>query len=121
MRAMCVVSFLTLLTLVSGERRLVSAGDAVGSLLVESDPAGAAVYVDGRLAGETPLTLAALSVGQHRVRLVRLGYLENSRVITVTRNARATLRARLTDPAPQAKTAALKIVVVEGEGAVNII
>jgi len=61
-------------------------------------------------------------VGTHRVRLVRLGFLENSRVVTITRGDRATVRARLTDPAPQsAKAAALKIVVLEGEGAVNVI
>jgi hypothetical protein len=35
---------------VGGEQRILSAGDAAGSLLVESDPAGASVYVDGRLA-----------------------------------------------------------------------
>src|SRR5262245_37985852 len=98
------------------------ATDAVGSLLVESDPVGASVFVDGRLAGETPLTLPAIAPGVHRVRIVRLGYLENSRLVTVKSGTRATLRARLTDPAPQtAQAAALKIVVVEGEGAVNII
>src|SRR6185436_15590098 len=93
-----------------------------GSLLVESEPAGASVYVDGRLAGETPLTLPSIAAGVHRVRVVRLGYLENSRLVTVKSGTRATLRAQLTDPAPQtARGAALKIVVVEGEGAVNII
>jgi PEGA domain-containing protein len=92
------------------------------SLVVDSSPAGASVYVDGRLAGETPLTLPAIAAGLHRVRVVRLGYLENSRLVTVKSGARATLRARLTDPAPQAApAAALKIVVLEGEGAVNII
>jgi hypothetical protein len=111
-----------LVALVCGEQRIVSAADAPGSLRIESDPAGASVYVDGRLAGETPVTLPAIAVGVHRVRVLRLGYLENSRLVTIKPGARATLRARLTDPAPQtAKAAVLKIVVVEGEGAVNII
>jgi hypothetical protein len=58
----------------------------------------------------------------HRVRLLRLGYLENSRLLTVKAGGRATLRARLTSPRPQtAGQAALRIVVLEGEGAVNII
>ena len=96
--------------------------DTPGSMRVESDPAGASVYVDGRLAGETPVTVPELAAGIHRVRVVRLGYLENSRLVTVKAGAHATLRMRLTDPAPQAaKAAALKIVVLEGEGAVNII
>jgi len=110
------------LLLVRGALSVLSADSGGGVLLVESDPAGASVYVDGRLAGETPLTLAAVAAGIHRVRVVRLGYLEHSRLVTVTSGARATLRARLTDPAPQtARAAALKIVVLEGEGAVNII
>ena len=93
-----------------------------GSLLVESVPAFASVYIDGRLAGETPLTLTTVAAGEHRVRMTRLGYLENSRVVTVKPGDRATVRARLTNPSPQpSNAAALKIVVVEGEGAVNII
>jgi hypothetical protein len=111
-----------IVALVRGERPILSAADVLGSLVVESDPAGASVYVDGRLAGETPLTLPAVAAGVHRVRVVRLGYLENSRLVTVKPGARATLRAQLTDPAPQtAQAAALMIVVLEGEGAVNII
>jgi hypothetical protein len=100
-----------------------SASEAVGSLFVESEPVGASVYVDGRLAGETPLTVETLRPGVHRVRLVRLGYLENSRLVTVKAGSRATLRARLTSPRPQNAPgqAALKIVVLEGEGTVNII
>ncbi len=118
----CIVICVALVALVRGEQRIVSAGDAAGSLLVESDPAGASVYVDGRLAGETPLTLPAIAAGVHRVRMVRLGYLENSQIVKVRPAERATVRARLTDPAPLASQgAALKILVLEGEGAVNII
>jgi hypothetical protein len=117
-----IVICVALVVIVRGEDRNRSAAEAIGSLLVESDPAGASVYVDGRLAGETPLTVPAVAAGVHRVRVVRLGYLENSRLVTVKSGARTTLRARLTDPAPQtAPAAALKIVVLEGEGAVNII
>jgi PEGA domain-containing protein len=111
-----IVICVALLVLVRGERRIVSAGDAPGSLLVESDPAGASVYVDGRLAGETPLTLQAIAVGVHRVQLARAGYLENSRLVMVKERARARVRTQLTAAAPP-----LKIVIVEGEGAVNII
>jgi hypothetical protein len=89
---------------------------AAGSLLVESEPRGASVFVDGRLAGETPLTLPAIAAGVHRVRLVRPGFLENSRLVTVKPGARASVRTQLTAAAPP-----LKIVVLEGEGAVNII
>jgi PEGA domain-containing protein len=69
-------------------------------LFIESEPAGASVYLDGRLAGETPLTIETLAAGVHRVRLVRLRYLENSRLVTVKAGSRATLRtADLAAPA----------------------
>jgi hypothetical protein len=111
-----IVICVAFVALVRGEQRIAATGEAAGSLLVESDPAGASVYVDGRLAGETPVTLSAIAVGVHRVRVVRLGYLENSRLVTVKERARARVRTQLTAAAPP-----LKIVVLEGEGAVNII
>ena len=70
-----------------------SASEPAGSLFIESEPAGASVYIDGRTAGETPLTVETLRPGVHRVRLVLLGYLENSRLVTVKAGSRATLRA----------------------------
>jgi hypothetical protein len=118
----CIVICFVAAALLAGEQCRIAASDATGSLLVESDPTGASVYVDGRLTGETPLTLPAITAGVHRVRMVRLGYLENSQIVNVRPAERATVRARLTDPAPLASQgAALKIVVLEGEGAVNII
>jgi len=102
--------------------RAVDGAAVAGSLLVESEPPGASVFVDGRLSGETPLMLTTIPAGVHRVRVVRLGYLENSRLVTIRAGVPVILRARLTDPAPQtANAAALRIVVLEGEGAVNII
>jgi hypothetical protein len=50
----------------------------VGRLLVESTPSGAAVFVDGKLRGESPVTLEDVSVGKHTVVL-------ESRQGTVTR------------------------------------
>jgi hypothetical protein len=66
-----------------------------GALVVESEPAGAAVYVDGQLTGQTPLHLAGLTAGDHRVRLVKSGYLENARLVSVGSAAR-TVRVPLT-------------------------
>src|SRR5688572_15794414 len=63
-------------------------------------------------------TLLTISGG---LRLV--GFLENTRLISVKAGSRAELRTRLTSSRPQkaASRAALRIVVLEGEGAVNII
>ena len=46
----------------------------VGSLLVESRPAGASVIVDGRHAGTTPLRLSDVRTGNHAIRIERDGY-----------------------------------------------
>ena len=99
---------------------------AVGTLSVTSDPAGAAVYVDGDFVGQTPISVPRLSAGDHRVRVVKDGYLENGRLITVTENRTGALQVRLTaraaqNPPAQAPAAGLRIVVIEGEDSVNII
>lgn len=66
-----------------------------GALTVASNPVGAHVYVDGRFAGQTPLSLD-MSSGDHRVRVVKEGYLENSRVVTVQASERKNIDVRLT-------------------------
>ena len=85
------------------------AADTFGSLLIESDPAGATVYVDGRVAGQTPLKLTSAPTGVHRVRLELVGYLENSQLVTVTDGKETRLKTKLTAVPLQ-----LKIVVLEG-------
>src|SRR5437899_337682 len=76
------------------------AGDAsavpVGALSVDSDPAGAAVYVDGRFAGQTPVSMTKLATGDHRVRVVKDGYLENGRTVSVSAKQPSTVQVTLT-------------------------
>ena len=45
-----------------------------GTLLVESRPQGAAVTIDGRPAGTTPVSIEAVRAGSHAVRIERDGY-----------------------------------------------
>ena len=116
MTTLRVAALMTVFALLCGAESAARVVDAPGQLMVESEPAGAVVYVDGRFAGQTPLTLPTVDAGAHRVRVVHDGFLENSRLVTIKSGARAMLQTQLT-PAPQQ----LKIVVVEGEGAVNII
>ncbi|MEQ1870251.1 MAG: PEGA domain-containing protein, partial [Vicinamibacterales bacterium] len=97
--------------------------DAPGTLLIISEPAEADVYVDGAPAGKTPVSVPTVA-GDHRVRLVKAGFLDNSRVVTTSSRKPLTMRVTLTARAPSAPAgehAALTIVVVEGEDAVNII
>ncbi len=44
------------------------------ALLVESRPAGASVFLDGRLIGTTPLSLPSVATGDHAVRIELAGY-----------------------------------------------
>jgi PKD repeat protein len=69
---------------------------ATGTVAVRSDPDGAAVYLDGQFAGRTPLMLERVQTGDHRVRVVKEGYLENGRIIAVSAGETATLQVRLT-------------------------
>jgi hypothetical protein len=47
---------------------------ALGRLFIESRPAGARVFVDGRLIGDTPLRLADVAPGSRAVRIELSGY-----------------------------------------------
>lgn len=47
---------------------------ARGTLVVETEPAGAEVYIDGRSYGPSPITAEGLLVGQHYVTIKELGY-----------------------------------------------
>jgi hypothetical protein len=47
---------------------------ARGTLVVETDPPGAEVYIDGRSYGPSPVTAEGLLVGQHYVTVKELGY-----------------------------------------------
>jgi hypothetical protein len=87
---------------------LVTTPETPGHLSVASDPSDAAVYVDGQFIGRTPLEVKALPPGDHRVRLVKDGYLENGRVVNVASGKTQSLEVRLTsrpaaEAAPQAQ------------------
>jgi hypothetical protein len=61
----------------------------VGTLMVDSRPAGAKVYVDGRLVGNTPVSVGNVRAGEHAVRLEHDGYRRWSssvRVVAAERN-----------------------------------
>jgi hypothetical protein len=64
-------------------------GQFSGTLVIESKPAGAKVYVDNKLAGTTPLSVPNLPAGSHAIRLERDGYRRWSssvRVVAAERN-----------------------------------
>jgi hypothetical protein len=58
---------------------------------VESRPPGALVSIDGRPAGNTPVTLTTVAPGRHTVRIEQPGY----RTVTTTVDVKAAERARV--------------------------
>src|SRR5262245_39178896 len=78
----------------------------IGSLSIVSDPGRASVFVDGRGFGETPIEIPRVTAGTHRVRLVKSGYLENSRIVIVSARQKATVNVRLTRTAETSKETA---------------
>src|SRR5262245_50386561 len=87
---------------------------SVSRVTIDSDPNGAAVYIDGHFVGATPIAPPSLSPGHHRVRIVKAGYLENSRVVAVRAREGTTVRVRLT-PAANA-TASPQVTSTGGGG-----
>lgn len=72
-----------------------------GSIDVSTEPAGAAVFLDGQPMGTTPVSIGDVSAGEHRVRVQKDGFLENSRVVSVATGRREAVALRMTqDPAP---------------------
>ena len=79
-----------------------SSDEAEGHLSVATSPAGALVYVDGELRGESPMDVDGLQAGDHRVKLVKDGYLENSRVLSVEADRTTAVDVTLTESSDSA-------------------
>jgi serine/threonine protein kinase len=70
-------------------------GRFVGALSVDSRPAGARVFIDGKAAGTTPLHLAGLRAGEHVLRLERDGYRRWSSLVRVVSSEQNRVTASL--------------------------
>jgi len=57
---------------------------STGSIAVTTNPAGAAVSVDGTKKGTTPVTITDLSAGQHTVSITKDGYAGYTTKVTIT-------------------------------------
>lgn len=68
---------------------------STGSLLIESRPAGAAVTIDGRSRGATPLTIADLAPGDYRISLLLAGYQPFATTVRVVAGERTRAAASL--------------------------
>ena len=68
---------------------------AIGLFVVDSRPAGANVFVDGRLIGTTPLVMETMSVGDHAIRLDREGYQRWATSVRIVSGERSRVAASL--------------------------
>lgn len=85
----------------------VRAAAVTGRIVIRSVPSGALVTVDGRRAGETPLTLRDQPLGTHSVQVARRGYVPETRKVTLTSRAPAqTVSVQLKAGAAQGSSAA---------------
>jgi hypothetical protein len=71
------------------------AGTATAGLQIDSRPAGAQVWVDGTLAGVTPLLLLNVSVGTHSVRIELPGFRPWTTSVSVATGERTRVAASL--------------------------
>ena len=66
-----------------------------GAMTVYATPAAAAVWVDGRFRGSSPLVVESLAEGRHYVRVERDGYLPFAAAVDVGRAQEETVQATL--------------------------
>ena len=89
--------YTTSVTLNPGESKTISATltPAFGYLSVDSSPSGAKVYIDGSYVGDTPLKDYKLSTGEHEVKVVKDGYEEFTKMVTINSGETASVEAGL--------------------------
>ncbi|HJJ29236.1 MAG TPA: PEGA domain-containing protein, partial [Methanocorpusculum sp.] len=63
--------------------RAVKLSPVISSVEITSEPAGASVYIDGELAGTTPLSVKSLTLGQHVIEVALDGYEKKTDFISV--------------------------------------
>ena len=63
--------------------------------MIQSEPSGALVTINGRRVGETPVTVT-VALGRHEVQIARPGYVPRTERVELTRKAASrTLRVQL--------------------------
>ena len=72
-----------------------SVGPRAGSISVISSPSGASVYLDGSYRGTTPKTLKRVSTGSHTIKLLKLGYKDDTTPCPVKAGKRIKINANL--------------------------
>ena len=67
----------------------------LGEADINSSPAMADIYIDGKKVGQTPQTVSNLLVGQHQVRISKQGYSDHNSTLTIREGETSMLTAKL--------------------------
>jgi hypothetical protein len=81
-----------------------------GTLSVNTEPAGAQVYIDDVQRGTTPVTVTDLSAGSHTLRLERQGYTKMTVPVLITEGKTTTMATSL--PAESGGIAIVPVIVL---------
>ena len=85
-------------------RNFISVTIPATTVIIESNPPGATVFIDTIIKGKTPLTLSDTAIGNHRITISMDGYEEYTKNIIVEDAAPLMIEAVLTRSAPQPTT-----------------
>jgi hypothetical protein len=94
---------------------------ARGNVSVTSDPAGAAIFVDNRSVGISPLTAGDIAAGNHQITLTREGFQDYSTSILVTAGNTSTVSVTLLEVPASLKTPLFPLTAVCALGIVGCI
>ena len=68
----------------------------LGGVAIASTPIGANVTIDGKMAGTTPLKLDNIFVGNHSVKITKMGYSDYTQTVTIDEGKTVTINTTLT-------------------------
>ena len=71
--------------------------EGFGVVKVQSDPAGAMVFLDSVFQGQTPIRMDMVPLGEHRLAVEKSGYLDSSVLVEVQQDSLAAMDLRLVE------------------------
>lgn len=87
-----------------------------GSLVVESEPDMAELFIDGKSYGETPKLISEILIGTHELRLSKKGYGDYTTTITIEKGKRSQVEATLSNGREIKFTCNVRDAVLEIDG-----
>ncbi len=95
-KASSAIGFLIALALILGALKLLkSEANSGGAMIVQSEPSGSTVFVNGVVRGQTPLILQSLEPGIYEIRIQKDGHLSYSSRITLQKEEPSLISGRL--------------------------